>query len=208
MLSWVCIIFQLISTKVFLVCKIKTVSVSSVSMRQVSLRACFPVFYWSSRWLVKKWIKLFLKSYLEKKKSFLKSIIVIVDLAFYVLPKCLPAGMVYVSTLNSSRLCLLLRGIIGCIVWWFLGGRIRHPYFNSLCYFPLPEELSPSSFFRIKLFYYILFLIFIAVQLTYNVMLNSGIQQSKSVIHESILFHIFPYIGYHRILSKVPYAIQ
>lgn len=72
MLSWVCIIFQLISTKVFLVCKIKTVSVSSVSMRQVSLRACFPVFYWSSRWLVKKWIKLFLKSYLEKKKKLFK----------------------------------------------------------------------------------------------------------------------------------------
>ena len=51
---------------------------------------------------------------------------------------------------------------------------------------------------------------FIGVQLTYSVVLLSGVQQSQSVlqIHLSILFRFFPHIGCYRILSRVPCAIQ
>ena len=51
---------------------------------------------------------------------------------------------------------------------------------------------------------------FIGVELIYNVVLVSGVQQSDSIIHIHIfiLFRLFSHIGYHRILSRVPCAIQ
>ena len=52
-----------------------------------------------------------------------------------------------------------------------------------------------------------LFLKFIGVQLTYNGMLFSGIQQSESVTHISIVFRFFSHIGYYRLLSRSPSAI-
>ena len=60
-------------------------------------------------------------------------------------------------------------------------------------------------------FYFYLF--FIEVQLIYNVVLVSGIQQSDSVIsiHTYVyifLFQILSFIGYYKILYIVPYAIQ
>ena len=45
----------------------------------------------------------------------------------------------------------------------------------------------------------------------YNVMLVSGVQQNDSVIHIHIypfFFRFFSHIGYYRILSRVPCAIQ
>ena len=51
---------------------------------------------------------------------------------------------------------------------------------------------------------------FIGVELIYNVVLVAGVQQSDSVIHIHvfILFQIFTHIGYYRILSRVPCALQ
>ena len=52
------------------------------------------------------------------------------------------------------------------------------------------------------------FLIFIGVQLLYNVVLVSAIQQSESV-YIYPLFVSFPsYLGHHRALSRVPCAVQ
>ena len=53
----------------------------------------------------------------------------------------------------------------------------------------------------------------IEIQLIYNVVLISGIQQSDSVIHTYIYIYIFFFrffsiIGYYKILSIVPCAIQ
>ena len=52
---------------------------------------------------------------------------------------------------------------------------------------------------------------YIGVELIYNVMLVSGVQQSDSVIHIFIypfFFIFFSHIGYYRILSRAPCAIQ
>ena len=51
---------------------------------------------------------------------------------------------------------------------------------------------------------------FIGLQLIYNVVLASGVQQCDSVIHIHIfiLFRFFSHVGYHRTLSRVPCAIQ
>ena len=58
------------------------------------------------------------------------------------------------------------------------------------------------------LFFLILFY-FIEVQLTYNVVFISAVQQSDSVIHIYTFFFIFfSIIFYHRILDIVPCAIQ
>ena len=54
-----------------------------------------------------------------------------------------------------------------------------------------------------------LFLFLSEVQLIYNVVLISAIQQSDSVIHTYIFFFIFFSITvYHRVLNIVPCAIQ
>ena len=64
------------------------------------------------------------------------------------------------------------------------------------------------SFFAFCLLFF--FLIFIRVELIYNVVLVSAVQQSESVIHITIstLFRFFPHIGHYRVLSRVPCAIQ
>ena len=52
---------------------------------------------------------------------------------------------------------------------------------------------------------------FIEVQLNYNVVLASGVQQSESVIYIYIyplFFRFFPYIGHYKVLSGVSCAIQ
>ena len=48
------------------------------------------------------------------------------------------------------------------------------------------------------------------VELIYNVLLVSGIQQSESVIHMHIptLLQILSHIGHYRVLSRVPCSIQ
>ena len=49
------------------------------------------------------------------------------------------------------------------------------------------------------------------VELIYNVVLVSGVQQSDSVIHECIyifFFRFFSIIGYYKILRTVPCALQ
>ena len=53
-------------------------------------------------------------------------------------------------------------------------------------------------------------LIFIGVQLIYNVELVSAIQQSESFIHTDVstIFRFYSHIGHYRILSRVPCAIQ
>ena len=56
----------------------------------------------------------------------------------------------------------------------------------------------------------LLLLIFIGVQLIYNVMLVSTVQQSESAIHTHIsplFFFSFPF-GQHRAMSRVPCVIQ
>ena len=45
-------------------------------------------------------------------------------------------------------------------------------------------------------------------KLIYKVVLDSDVQQSDSVIHVCILFHIFSITVYYRILDIVPCAIQ
>ena len=47
---------------------------------------------------------------------------------------------------------------------------------------------------------------FIGVELTYSVVLLSGVQQSESVIHiyKSIFKRFFFHIGHYRVLSRVP----
>ena len=51
--------------------------------------------------------------------------------------------------------------------------------------------------------------IFIGAQLSYNVVLVLGVQQSESVIHISTLFfRFFSHIDHYRVLSRVPCAIQ
>ena len=50
---------------------------------------------------------------------------------------------------------------------------------------------------------------FIEVQLIYNVVLISAIQQSDSVIHICTFFLNIPFhVAYHRLLNIVPWAIQ
>ena len=51
-------------------------------------------------------------------------------------------------------------------------------------------------------------LFFTEEQLNYNVVLITAMQQSDSVTHVYILFHIFSIMVYHRILNTVPCAIQ
>ena len=48
---------------------------------------------------------------------------------------------------------------------------------------------------------------FLGIQLIYNVVLISAVQQHDSVIH-IIIFHIFSIVVYHRILNIYPCAIQ
>ena len=66
------------------------------------------------------------------------------------------------------------------------------------------------SFFNLILVFFFLFfklkkrLSYIGAYLVNNVVLVSGVQQSDSVIHVSILFQILSNLGYHRILSSVP----
>ena len=54
------------------------------------------------------------------------------------------------------------------------------------------------------------FLNFTGVELIYHVVLVSGVQQSDSAVHIHIYipYRFFSHIGYHRILSRVPCAIQ
>ena len=60
-----------------------------------------------------------------------------------------------------------------------------------------------ESFFKKNLFY-------IGAYLINNVVLASDVQQSDSVlcIHVSIFLKFFSHLGYYRILSSVPCAIQ
>ena len=62
-----------------------------------------------------------------------------------------------------------------------------------------------SPFFSLFFCFYVL----IGVQLIYNAVFISGVQHSDSVIHTYILFfRLFSCIGYYKILSTVPCAIQ
>ena len=73
------------------------------------------------------------------------------------------------------------------------GGRAHHPFCT----------LSSDN---VLLF----FLIFIGVQLMYNVLI-SGVQQSESVIHihtYTLFLRLFSHIGRYRVLSRVPCVIQ
>ena len=52
------------------------------------------------------------------------------------------------------------------------------------------------------------FIIFIGVELIFNAVLVSGIEQSGSVIYISLLcFRFFSYIGHFRVLSRVTRAV-
>ena len=54
------------------------------------------------------------------------------------------------------------------------------------------------------------FINFIGVEVTYNVVFVSGVQQSKSAIWIRIypfFFRFFPHIGYHSVLNRFPQAI-
>ena len=54
------------------------------------------------------------------------------------------------------------------------------------------------------------FKFYIGLQLIYKVVLASGIPQSDSLIHIYIhlfFFKFFSYLGYYRILIRIPYAI-
>ena len=55
---------------------------------------------------------------------------------------------------------------------------------------------------------FIFLIYFIEVQLIYNVVLISAVQQIDSVIYIYIYFIFFSIMVYHRILNIVPCAIQ
>ena len=58
-------------------------------------------------------------------------------------------------------------------------------------------------------FFGVFFWFFIGVQLIYNVVLVSAVQQSESVIYiYPLFFRFFSHIGDYRVLSRVPCAIQ
>ena len=63
-----------------------------------------------------------------------------------------------------------------------------------------------SAYITFHLFFYI----FIGVELIYNALLVSAVQQIESVIHIRIStpFRFFSHIGHYSILSRVPCAIQ
>ena len=73
-------------------------------------------------------------------------------------------------------------------------------------------------FYKVILSLYLLFfftfcfslIFYFILQLINNVVLVSGVQLSDSVIHIHIyiLFQILSHIGYYRVLSRVPCAIQ
>ena len=70
-----------------------------------------------------------------------------------------------------------------------------------------PVDFSNEVKHALKI-YFILFY-FIEVQLIHNVVLISAVQQSDSVIHMYTFFFIlFSIMVYHRILNRVPCAIQ
>ena len=50
--------------------------------------------------------------------------------------------------------------------------------------------------------------ILVEIQLVYNIVLVSGIQQSDSVIHIHNLFRLFSIISYYKILNILPCAIR
>ena len=52
------------------------------------------------------------------------------------------------------------------------------------------------------------FFFLFGVQLIYNVVLVSGVQQSESVIHLSTLFRFLSCIGHYRALSRFPCVIK
>ena len=60
------------------------------------------------------------------------------------------------------------------------------------------------------MFYLFSYLNFNGIEVTYNVGIVSGLQQSEVVIyiHTTIPSQFFSHIGYYRILSRFPYAIQ
>ena len=75
-------------------------------------------------------------------------------------------------------------------VAWVAGTSTQH---QSLC---------------LKLVILFFFFLIIGVQLTYNVVLVSGVEQSESVIHKhTFFFGFFSWVGYYRVLSKFPCAI-
>ena len=69
---------------------------------------------------------------------------------------------------------------------------------------------SKTSLWSLDLFSFFLFqfLCYIGVQLIYNVVLVSGVQQSDSVIYIYEIFRFFFHIGYYRLLCSVLSAIQ
>ena len=67
-------------------------------------------------------------------------------------------------------------------------------------------RINPTSFF---FFAYVFKIYFMEVQLIYNVVLVSGVQQNDSVIHTYTFFFIFfSIMVYHRIVNVVPCALQ
>ena len=76
----------------------------------------------------------------------------------------------------------------------------------------MEHQGSPLSFFKKFLFLkVILFINYIGVKLTYNVVLVSGVKQSESVFYIYIYafyFRFFSHTGYYRVLSRVHCAIQ
>ena len=72
-------------------------------------------------------------------------------------------------------------------------------------------DIIPKITVTLSIFFFKFnFLFYIVVQLIYNVVLVSGVQQSDSVTHTHIpiFFRFFSLIGYYKILSIVACAIQ
>ena len=67
-----------------------------------------------------------------------------------------------------------------------------------------------SFFFPLFYPFSLLLHFYFILELIYNVVLVSGVQQNDSVIHthELFFFRFFSHIGYYRILNRGPCAIQ
>ena len=92
-----------------------------------------------------------------------------------------------------------------------------------------PKSITMSSYFQCLFFFFLCFFLFLEVQLIYNIVLVSGVQQSDSVKHMCVFFRLFVFvlcvlfcvilcvfvlcvlfsvIGYYKILNTVSPSMQ
>ena len=111
-------------------------------------------------------------------------------------PRC---TYVELPSKSGKVLCFLILVVCGCVIYFFPFGC----KFINMCYFNYVECNFDVA---LPLFLYVLILLLlIEVELIYNVVLASGVQQSDAVLYTYIFFcRFFSITGYYKILNIVP----